>query len=149
LTPITSFLQKHQNQLNELDNYNPELVSKQTSGRYDYLKDELMLDTGSTITVTVVNPNLATNIRLNKQPMTMATNAGTKQMIFEADIEGFGTVLMTRTHWQIFWDFPHGKAAQESMRQSLPRQRFSECFRVQTDTGIKEFRITDKGLYTY
>jgi hypothetical protein len=93
LTPTTSFLQKQQNQLNELDNHNPELVSKQTCGRYDYLKDVWMLDTGSTIPATVANPNLVTNIRVSKQPLTMATNAGTKILRYEADIEGLGTVM--------------------------------------------------------
>jgi hypothetical protein len=93
LAPTTSFPQKQQNQLNELDNYNPELVSEQTCGRYNYSKDVWMLDTGSTIAATVANPNLVMNIRVSKQPLTMATNAGTKIFKYEADIEGFGTVM--------------------------------------------------------
>ena len=41
LTPKSTFLQKNQDQLNELDNFNPELVSKQSCerrGKYDHLK---------------------------------------------------------------------------------------------------------------
>ena len=91
LTPNILFLQKQQKQLNELDNYNPKVVSKQTCGRYDYLKDMWMMDTGLAIPTTAANPNLVTNIRVSKQPLTMATNAGTKMLRYEADIEGFGT----------------------------------------------------------
>jgi hypothetical protein len=57
------------------------------------LKDVWMLDTGSTITVTVANPDLVTNIRVSKQPLTMATNAGTKILRYEGDTEGFGTAM--------------------------------------------------------
>jgi hypothetical protein len=78
LTPKTSFLQKYQDQLNELDNYNPKVVSEQTCGKYDYLRDVWMLDTSSTIPTTVTDLNLVTNIRVSKQPLTIATNAGTK-----------------------------------------------------------------------
>ena len=46
LTPKSTFLQKNQDQLNELDNFNPELVSKQSCerrGKYDHLKNVIML----------------------------------------------------------------------------------------------------------
>ena len=93
LTPKSTFLQKNQEQLNELDNFNSELVSKQSCekrGKYDHLKDVFMLDTGSTIGATITNAGLVTNIRVSTNPITMATNAGTKVLDTDADIPGFG-----------------------------------------------------------
>ena len=99
MTPKSTFLQKNQEQLNKLDNFNSELVSKQSCekrGKYDHLKDVFMLDTGSTIGATITNPGLVTNIRVSTNPITMATNAGTKVLDTEADIPGFGTAKWCR-----------------------------------------------------
>ena len=45
------------------------------SGKFGYLKDAIILDTGSTIPATFMNTDLVTNIKVSKKPITMQTNA--------------------------------------------------------------------------
>ena len=54
------------------------------------LKDYLMLDTGTTVSV-VGNDKLVTNIKRTK-PIILATNAGTKTINRVATIDGIGQV---------------------------------------------------------
>jgi hypothetical protein len=61
-----------------------------------------MLDTGSTIATTVENPNLVTNIKVSKEPLIMATNAGTKRLDLNVDVEGF---KKAQASWRMFLDF--------------------------------------------
>ena len=57
-----------------------ELVNKQLQKetRFSHLKDELLLDCGSSMKGTISNPDFVTNIRPAEFPTTMATNAGSK-----------------------------------------------------------------------
>ena len=41
------------------------------SGKFVYLKDIIILDTGSTIPATFINPNLVNNIKVRKNPITV------------------------------------------------------------------------------
>ena len=54
------------------------------------LENKLMLDTGSTIRVTVKNRNFLTNIRISVNPIIMATNTGCKRMGNDGDLAGVG-----------------------------------------------------------
>jgi hypothetical protein len=135
LTPKTSFLQKNQDQLNELDNYNPEVVSKQTCGRYDYLKDVLIMDTGSMIPATVTNPDLVTNIRISKQPLTMATNTGMKILRHKMDIEGFGTAMCDKDQIANIMGFTHmAKQCRIQYDNLYPGNKAENVLKVHMDT---------------
>ena len=68
-----------------------ETVNKQTTNKFAKLKRQFLLDTGSTIKGTVSNPDMANNIRVAETPLHMKTNAGSKTLNLECDIEGFGT----------------------------------------------------------
>ena len=52
--------------------------------RFNFLKNVFILDTGSTISATVMNEELVTNIKKAKIPTIMTTNAGTKILDTEA-----------------------------------------------------------------
>ena len=56
------------------------------------LKDMIILDSGSTIKATFMNPKFLTNIRKSDNPIIMQTNAGVRKIELEGDLEGFGTV---------------------------------------------------------
>ena len=109
-----------------------------------------MLDTGSTIPATVTNPDLVTNIRVSKNPLTMATNAGTKTLSREADIEGFGIAMFDEDQIANIMGFAHlAKQNRIQYDNRYPGNEEENVFKVHTDAGIVEFRITDEGLYTY
>ena len=53
----------------QLDPPDQEVVASQCGqGKYDHLKDAFILDTGSTISATVMNPKMLTGIRKSKKP---------------------------------------------------------------------------------
>ena len=61
-------------------------------GRFDFLGDTIIIDTGSTINATIMNPKFVKNIRKSDSPILMSTNAGTKRLDLDADMGGLGTV---------------------------------------------------------
>jgi len=56
------------------------------------LKDVIILDTGSTIPATFMNPAFLTNISVSKKHLTMTTNAGTKVLTMKGQLKSFGEV---------------------------------------------------------
>jgi hypothetical protein len=68
--------------------------SKQQSTNHqnpsEQLKDVILLDTGSTLKATFMNPDLVTDIQATRTPVSMTTNTGTKKIELEATIPGFG-----------------------------------------------------------
>ena len=62
--------------------------------KFSFLKDSLILDTGSTIAATIMNEGLVTNIKKAKIPIVMTTNAGTKTLDTEAEILNFGKAML-------------------------------------------------------
>ena len=75
---------------------NEAFVNKQTCsscGDFAHLRDLLILDNGSTI-CSMTNGEMLENVRVSKNPIMMSTNAGSKEINLEADLYGFGTVLL-------------------------------------------------------
>ena len=64
---------------------------KQSSGNISQLKDEIILDTGSTFSATFTNKKLMVCIRDAQHPMNMNTNAGVRKLTKVRDVIGFGT----------------------------------------------------------
>ena len=56
------------------------------------LKNVFILDSGSTIPVTIMNPDFVVDIKISNNPIGMRTNAGTKQMNLKGTVPGFGKV---------------------------------------------------------
>ena len=78
----------HKNAIHQEVEFNQE-----GSKRFDFLKDVFILDTGSTISATIMNKNLVTNIRKSATPIVMTTNAGIKVLDTEAEITNFGKAM--------------------------------------------------------
>ena len=66
-----------------------------------------MLDTGSTMGATIMNPDFVTNIRVAKKPIRMQTNAGSKVVTLEADVAGIGTAYYDPTQVANIFGYAH------------------------------------------
>jgi hypothetical protein len=53
---------------------------QQSTSTFEHLKDVILLDTGSTLKATFMNPDLVTNIQTTRTPVSMTTNTGTKKI---------------------------------------------------------------------
>jgi len=71
---------------------------KLTSELLPNLQDLIILDTGSTIEGTFMNPDLVHDIRPSRRPIGMQTNAGTKRLNIAAKVPGFGEVWYNCTN---------------------------------------------------
>ena len=60
--------------------------------KLSYLGNVILLDTGSTLTKTIMNTNLVTDIRTIKNPVVIKDNAETKLLTLEATLKGLGHV---------------------------------------------------------
>jgi hypothetical protein len=74
------------------------------------LQDTIILDTGSTISGTVMNPDFVTDIKPATKPITMSTNAGSKHSTMDGKVPGFGPVFRSGSDGQHLWLQPHGSA---------------------------------------
>ena len=70
---------------------------KQSDKKFTHLKDVIILDTGSPIEATFMNPDLVKNIYISNQPIEIKTNAESKIMNMEGTVPGFGTVYFDPT----------------------------------------------------
>ena len=59
-------------------------------GEHENLKWKFLLDTDSIIQATIMNPDLATNMRPSDRPMIMLTNAGMRKLTVDANVKGIG-----------------------------------------------------------
>ena len=63
---------------------------KQNDDKFMHLKNEIILDTGSTIPATFMDKELVTDIQDTKFPLLMNTNTGTKVLNKQANVIRFG-----------------------------------------------------------
>ena len=98
--------------------------------------DVIMLDTGSTMGATIMNPDFVTNIRLAKKPITMQTNAGSKLITLEADVSGFGTAYYDPTQVANIFGFAHMADKYRVTYDS----KVEDAFLVHTGDGVIKFK---------
>ncbi len=109
------------------------------------LKDSILLDSGSSIGATFMNPDLVTGIKVAKQPVMMTTNAGTKVIGLEGEVKGFG---------KVFYD-PSMMANIFGLSEMVDHCRVTfdsaveDAFVVHLKDGAIEFARTADGLYAY
>jgi hypothetical protein len=115
------------------------------SGFHDDLKDVIILDTGSTIGATFVNPKLLSDITTTRKPLEMVTNAGTKRMFKTGVIEGFGKAGFDPTQVANIFGF----SKLEDQCRITYDSRVEHAFNVHTNNGIVKFTRTKDGLYVY
>jgi hypothetical protein len=133
--------------------YNPEedtcmdaaMNCKQVNDRFDYLKDVIILDTGSTIGGTFMNPALVQNISTAKEPLGMKTNAGTKTMTLQGEVPGYDKVWYDPTQMANIFGFASLK---DKHRITYDSAR-EDAFHVHSANGTIKFNRTPEGLYAY
>ena len=99
------------------------------------LKDVILLDTGSSIGDTFMNPDMVTQIKISHEPIQMKMNASTKIMALEGQVDGF---------WRVYYDptqmaniFGFGKLV-DKYRIVYDSEK-EDAFHVYTDNGIVKF----------
>ena len=109
------------------------------------LNEVLLLDTGSSID-TIRNPNLVHDIRRNKTPIAMNTNAGTKQLQLDAEIPGYQRVHYSPDIIANIMSFGN-MANKYKIRYDNTKE---DAFFVELPEGGElKFARTPEGLYAY
>ncbi|MGC8547339.1 MAG: hypothetical protein ACP5MU_06790 [Thermoplasmata archaeon] len=120
-------------------------VHKQCAAHHKGMKDVILLDSGSSIGATFMNPDLVTDIKMAKQPINMTTNAGEKIIGFEGQVKGFG---------KVYYD-PTMMANIFGLSEMVDRCRVTfdsdveDAFVVHVKDGKIKFSRTPEGLYAY
>jgi hypothetical protein len=109
------------------------------------LKDVILLDTGSTLKATFMNPNLVTDIQATRTPVSMTTNTGTKKIELEATIPGFGSTWYDPSQIAIIYGFSH-MADKHRITYDSDKE---DAFVVHSHNGITKFERIPDGLYVY
>jgi hypothetical protein len=123
-----------------------EVVHKQTaSGNPKPLNDVIILDTGSTIGGTFMNPDMVTGIKASRNPIEMTTNAGTKLLAMEGQVPNFGSIYYDPSLFGNIFGF--AKLA-EKCRITYDND-IKDAFLVHDNNGVVKFKRTDEGLYVY
>ena len=113
-----------------------EVVNKQAATKFDYLKDVILLDTGSTLQATIMNPDFITGIRVSQNPIGMKTNAGTKRLNLEGKVNGLGTAWFDPEHCANIFGFSH---VVDKNRITYDSDQ-EDAFLVHTKNGIVKFK---------
>jgi hypothetical protein len=105
----------------------------------------ILLDTGSTLKATFMNPELVTDIQVANTPISMRTNAGSKKIELEATVPGFGPTWFDPDQIANIYGFTH---LVDKYRITYDSDN-EDAFVVHTDSGFIKFRRTSDGLYAY
>ena len=111
------------------------LVAKQTSQRYNHLKNKIILDTGSTIKATIMNPDFVMNIRKSDTLLLMTTNAETMKMDLDEDVKGFGIAKYDPNQIANIFGFSH----MADMCRITYDSSVEDAFNIHTTNGIVKF----------
>ena len=68
------------------------MVNIHMNGKFSHLKNVIMSDKVPTLKATIMNPNIFTNVKTGRNPVSMATTAGTKKLTLEVTVKGLGHV---------------------------------------------------------
>jgi len=120
-------------------------VCKQSTVPDVDLSDVIILDTGSSLGATFMNPDFLTNIHVSRKPEVMSTNAGEKPLTLKGDLYGFGSAWFDPDNVADIIGFSHF-VKQYRVRYDSERE---DAFIV--DDGDKTFKFsrTESGLYAY
>ena len=118
---------------------------KQTNKTESKFKNEIILDTGSTLPATFMNPDMVTNIKDSRYPLVMNTNAGSKMLTKQADVRGFGKAWFDKDQMANIFRFA-GTVDRYKVTYDSTKE---DAFNVHTKNGIVKFKRNKEGLYTY
>ena len=112
---------------------------------YTHLCNIIILDTGSTLNTTFMNPELVTDIQQANTPITMTTNTGTKKIDLKVTVPGLGQTWFDPTQIANIFGFSH---MADKYRITFDSDQ-EDTFLVHSDKGGIKFKRTEDGLYAY
>lgn len=118
---------------------------QQADDRFAHLKNVILLDTGSTLKATFMNPDMVVDIQEIESPVSMTTNAGNKMVTHEATIPGSGQTLFDPSQIANIYGFSHMADEHRITYDSS----VEDAFVVHLPEGIIKFERTTDGLYAY
>ena len=114
---------------------------------HDDMKDVIILDTGSTIPATFMNPELITDIHCSKKPLKMSTNAGTKTIALKGTVPGFGEAWYDNSMMANIYSFA---ALKDKVLKVTYDSTKEDAFLVHTqNNGVVKFERMHNGLYGF
>jgi hypothetical protein len=119
--------------------------NKHSNKLFEHLRDVILLDTGSTLKATFMNPELVTDIRATKTPVSMTTNTGTKKIELEAAVPGFGPTWFDPTQIANIYGFSH-MADEHCITYDSDKE---DAFLVHSKNVAIKFERTQDNLYVY
>ena len=105
----------------------------------------MILDTGSSISATFMNPDFVCNIKTMDHPLMMSTNTETKTMNLQDNVKGFGHVWFNPN--QIANIFGFSNLADN--HRITYNSTIEDAFNVHINNFIIKFEQTKDGLYAY
>ena len=109
------------------------------------LDDVIISDSGSAIKRTLMNPDLATNIKPINNNLHPSTNAGTNKMTLQGDVKTFGDVWYDTTQKAKIFGLSH-----LSDKHRIAYNNWKEdTFTLYAYDEIFKFNWTNEGLYDY
>ena len=123
-------------------------VGFQKGNKQTDLENVILLDTGSTLRATMMNPDFVTNIKMSKNPVGMHTNAGAKPLKLQADVLGYcnkGEAWFDSDQMTNIFGFSH-MADEYHITYDNEKE---DAFIVRTKDGIRKFTRTPEGLYAF
>ena len=133
-------------QTHEFCSFQEEAIVNNQGGKFSNLSDVILLDSGSTLAATFMNPDLVSNVKVSRRPISMATNAGTKTINLEAKVVGYdGHVCFDPTQLANIF----GLANLADRHRITYDSRKEDAFLVHTADGTVKFKRTPEGLYAY
>jgi hypothetical protein len=130
----------------EYDGFQQPATTLHQANKFENLKNVIILDTGSTIAATFMNPDLVTDIKVSKQPMEMSTNAGKKQLKLQGTVNGFGKVWFDSN--QLANVFGVAQHLVDKHRITYDSDK-EDAFIVYGNKKKMKFARTPEGLYAY
>ena len=110
------------------------------------LKDMIILDNGSTMDGTFMNPDLVKNIKQAESPIMMQTNAGTRGIDKVAEVNGFGEVYFDEG--QMANKFGFATMVDKADRVTFD-SNIEDAFIIYKDGKTTKFKRTPERLYGY
>jgi hypothetical protein len=133
-------------QRQEFCSFQEAAIVNNQGAKFSNLNDVILLDSGSTLGATFMNPDMVHDVKVTKMPISMATNAGTKRINLKARVPGL------RGH---AWYDPDQLANIFGLSHLAEQYRITfdsdkeDAFLVHTEDGPIKFNRTPEGLYAY
>ncbi|MGC9215009.1 MAG: hypothetical protein ACP5FS_07955 [Athalassotoga sp.] len=129
----------------ECGSMHKQIDQKKSKDTLKDLKDVILLDSGSSIGATFMNPDLVTGIKVAKHPLMKTTNAGSKVIELKGHGNGFGKVYYDPTSMANIF----GLAQLAVKYQVTFDSDVENAFVVHVDDRVVKFARTPEGLYAY